>query len=136
MVSELWLFDITSSLATEQVLSRGPGAVVMRSGRYSLGAPHCLKLLQGSAPCRLTKCPHLDLQNGQNNGPYILPILSILRYWAIILGSFGGPGMYTLLGLQTAMVHGRNFMAHLILKVGASSCSNRTAASPGTRTSQ
>ena len=22
----------------------------------------------------------------------ILPILSVLRYWAIILGSFGGPG--------------------------------------------
>ena len=24
----------------------------------------------------------------------ILPILSILGYWAIILGSFGGPGTY------------------------------------------
>ena len=23
---------------------------------------------------------------------HILPIVSILRYWAIILGSFGGPG--------------------------------------------
>ena len=24
----------------------------------------------------------------------VLPILSILGYWAIILGSFGGPGRY------------------------------------------
>ena len=24
----------------------------------------------------------------------ILPILSILEYWAIILGSFGGPGLF------------------------------------------
>ena len=28
----------------------------------------------------------------------ILPILSILEYWAIILGLFGGPGRYLLLG--------------------------------------
>ena len=35
----------------------------------------------------------LDLQNGQNNGPYA--ILSILGYWAIILGALGGPGRST-----------------------------------------
>ena len=35
---------------------------------------------------------YLDLQNGPNDGPYILPILSLLGYWAILLGSFGGPG--------------------------------------------
>ena len=29
----------------------------------------------------------------------ILPILSILGYWAIILGSFGGPGLKGLRGL-------------------------------------
>ena len=35
-----------------------------------------------------------DLQNGKmaNIVDPILPILSILAYWAIVLGSFGGPG--------------------------------------------
>ena len=55
----------------------------------------------------------------------IPPILSILGYWAIFLGSFGGPGTWPLkefygpcteLGLRQAMIYGPNFVFHLVLK--------------------
>ena len=48
-------------------------------------------LLLRTARCFLVGS-YLDLQNGQKMDP-ILPIVSIVRYWAIILCSFGGLGI-------------------------------------------
>ena len=53
---------------------------------------------------------YLDLQRRAKIVDPILPMLSILGYWAIILGSFGGPGRSHHLVEEPLAVHCASFL--------------------------